>query len=86
MTSFERETVEFQPVAVTLNGAPVTAGVTFAIVGPGVRPTTFSAPTTIGGQIGVMVQNLAPGGYYIWARVASSPEVVILRCGYINVK
>jgi hypothetical protein len=86
MTSFERETVEFQPVTVTLNGTPVTTGVKFAIAVPGARPATFSAPATLAGEIGVMVQGLAPGGYYIWAQITSSPETPVIRCGYINIK
>ena len=85
MTTYERESIEFQPVTVTVDGVAVTDGVTFCIAPPSERPTRFTPPTTLGGKIGVMVQGLTPGGYRIWARILSNPEQPIINCGYISV-
>jgi len=86
MTTFERESIEFQPVTVTLDGQPVnTAILALAIVPHGSRPTTFTAPTIINGKPGVMIQGLTPGVHKIWAKVTSNPETPILACGYITI-
>ena len=85
MTSYERESIEFLPVTVTVDGQPVTAGVTFCIAPQSARPTEFAAPVTLGGKIGVMIQGLTPGGYRIWAKVTSNPETPVINCGYITV-
>jgi len=86
MNTYERESIEFQPVTVTVNGAPVTSGVTFAITPNGTRPLAYVAPTTVDGKIGVMVQGLAHGLYDVWAKVNSTPEAVVINCGYISVR
>ena len=83
--TYPRETVEFQPVTVLIDGAPVTAGVTFAVVAYGDRPVTFTAPVTLGGQIGVMVSGLVPGMWVVWAQVADAPEMVIIDTGAFTV-
>jgi len=86
MTTFERESIEFQPVTVTLDGQPAdTAALAFAITPQGTRPTTFTPPTIIGGKPGVMVQGLPVGNHTIWAKATSSPEIPIMACGYITV-
>jgi len=85
MTSYERETVEFQPVTVTVNGQPVTTGVTFCIAPQAERPVTYTPPVTLGGSIGVMIQGLTPGGYRIWAKVDSNPEQPVINCGFISI-
>ena len=82
---FPRETVEFLPVTVTVDGAAVTTGVTFAVVTLGTRPTTFVAPTTLGGKIGVMVGGYAAGYWQVFAKVVSSPETPVIDCGYFSV-
>ena len=83
--SYPRETVEFQPVTVTINGTAVTTGVTLAVVTAGSRPVTFSTPTTIGPNIGVMVTGLTPGAWEVYAKVASSPEIPVILCGWFQV-
>lgn len=82
---YPRETVEFQPVAVTVDGAPVLTGVTFAVVVDGTRPVTFTAATALAGKIGVMVTGMATGHWRVFAKVASSPETPVIDCGYFNV-
>ena len=83
MNSYERESIEFQPVIVTVDGAVVTSGFTVAIVPNGARPTTYVAPITLAGKTGVMIQGLTPGLYGVWAKVASTPETVVIKCGTV---
>jgi len=86
MNIYERESIEFQPVTVTVNGAPGTSGLTVAIPPNSTRPLAYGAPTTVDRKIGVMVQGLAHGLYDVWAQVASTPETVVMNCGYISVR
>lgn len=79
---YPRESIEFQPVTVTLNGLNITAGVLFQVAPTGDRPTgAWVAPTTLSGVIGVMVSGQLPGVYTVWAQIASSPETTVLNCG-----
>jgi len=84
-TDYPRESVEFQPVTVTVDGTPVTTGVQFCITAHGGRPVTWVAPTTLDGKIGVMVTGLTPGLYDIWAQITSSPEIPVIDCGIISI-
>jgi len=86
MAQYERETKQFHPVEVTLDGAPVTTGVELAVTTPGVRPTTWTEADTMGDKVGLMVQNMAPGPYTVWARVTSGLERVVLDTGTIHVR
>lgn len=85
MSTYPRETVEFVPVTVTVNGSVVTAGVEFAVVQDGARPSTWSAATSLSGSIGVLISGLTPGQWNIWARVSASPETPVINCGFITV-
>lgn len=78
---YPKESVEFQPVTVTVDGVAVTSGVKFSVVAWGSAPGTFSTPTTLGGQIGVMVGTYLPGNWGVWAQVTSSPETPVINCG-----
>lgn len=83
---FQRESVEFQPVTVTVAGVAVTTGVTFSVTAEDARPATFSAATTLSGQIGVMVDTLDPGTYRVWAQITGAPpETPVLDCGTFRV-
>lgn len=82
---YPRETVEFQPVEVTVNGTAVTSNVTFCVAAVGERPSTFGTAVTLSGEIGVMVTGYDPGTYTVWAKVASSPETPVLDCGSFRV-
>jgi hypothetical protein len=84
-TDYPRETIEFQPVTVTVDGVAVTTGVQLCTVPNGSRPTGWAAPTALSGKIGVMVTGLAPGLYGIWAQITSSPEIPVINCGTISV-
>lgn len=85
MNTYPRETVEFQPVVVTVDGAAVTTGVQFAVVTAGARPTVWVAPATLGDAIGVMVEGFTPGTWHVWAQVSSAPEMPVIDCGAFDV-
>jgi hypothetical protein len=84
---FQRETYEFQPIQVTVNGSAVTTNVTAAIVELGARPVTFGTVTTIGTAIGVMVNGtaLGVGTFEVYAKVTDSPEVPVLNAGTFRI-
>lgn len=85
INSYPRETVEFVPVTVKVGGVEVLTGVTIAVVPSGARPTQFDTPTTLAGKIGVMITDLTPGDYIVFAKVASSPESPVVDCGALRV-
>lgn len=78
---YPRETVEFQPVVVTIDGQVITAGVQFAITAGSERPTVWLDPVLIGGKAGLMIDGPAPGLYRVWARVTDAPEQPVIDCG-----
>jgi hypothetical protein len=72
-----RETKEWVgPVTVT----PADATVELAFISSRLRPVEddWQAPDVIEDQIGVLVDQPAKGEYSLWARVTSSPEVVVI--------
>lgn len=81
--SYPRETVEFQPVTVAINGLSVLVGIQFALTSGTARPTTWANPATVSGKIGVMITGLAPGIWTVWAKVVYSPETPVINCGSI---
>jgi hypothetical protein len=83
--AYPRESVEFQPVRVTLNGAGVTTGLSFAVVPDGRRPVTFTPAAVIGNEAGVMVSGMTPGTYRIYAQLTSGPETPVIDCGYFYI-
>lgn len=82
---FQRETIEFLPVTVTRNGTPTTTGIEFAITPHSTRPTTWTPPTTLGTDIGVMVEGLPPGAYKVWARITATAETPVLQAATFEV-
>lgn len=85
---FQRETLEFLPINVWVNGTAVTAAVEATIVELGARPTTWGSAVTLGTAIGVMVNGTAlggPGTYQVFARITDSPEVPVLDVGTFRV-
>jgi hypothetical protein len=84
---YERETLEFQPVSVTLDDVEITTNVEFAVLLGNARPVEldWATPTTLDDRIGVMVDSLTPGTYAVWARITSTPEVPVIDCGRFRV-
>lgn len=83
--AYPRESVEFQPVQVTRDGALVTEGLSFAVVLDGQRPETFTPATVINDVPGVMVNALAAGTYRIYAQLTAGPETPVVDCGYFYI-
>ena len=87
--SYPRETKEFQPIRVKVktNGVEVKImnGVEFAVIPSGTRPMAWVEPITLDGELGVMVNALAPGTWLVWARITSLPEIPVIYCGDFKV-
>lgn len=83
MNIYPRESVEFQPILVTLDGVVKTTGVETQITLPAVRPssTGWISAITLGTEIGCMVSGLTVGTFKVWARVTDSPEIPVIDCG-----
>lgn len=81
MPSYPRETIEFQPVSISVNGVVVTTGIEYAVTTDGARPLVWNIPTILDGKTGFMVQGQPPGTYTVWARVTANPETVVINCG-----
>lgn len=79
--SIPRESREFIPITVTVDGQPVTANVKVSTTPYGARPTVWVDPVTLGGRIGVMTTPGEPGIILVWAQVTSSPEAPVVYCG-----
>lgn len=80
---YPRESVEFQPILVTVDGTTVTTNVETQITSVSGRPssTSWIPAVTLDGQIGLMIQGLSVGTYEVWARVSDSPEIPVIDCG-----
>lgn len=83
--SYQRESVEFLPVTVTVDGTPVTTGIEFCVTDRNARPVTWVAPYVLGDESGILISDYEVGTYIVWARVTDSPEVVVLVCGQFSV-
>lgn len=80
---YPRESVEFQPILVTVDGTTVTANVETQITSVSGRPSSSAwiPAVTLDGQIGLMIEGLSVGTYEVWARVSDSPEIPVIDCG-----
>ena len=85
--SYPRETYEFQPVEVLVDGASVTAGVRLSIVKSGARPGAWVSPASLEGKIGFFVGGYGPGEWDVWAQghPLDSPEIPVVYCGSIRI-
>jgi len=84
---YPRESVEFQPILITLDGVTVTTAVETQITTPAARPssTGWITAATLSGEIGTMVSGLATGSWTVLARITSSPEIPVINCGTFSV-
>ena len=84
---YPRESVEFQPVLVTLDNVAFTSGVQFAVLKPNDRPISsdwFSA-TLLQGATGFLTGSYVAGTWKVWAKIADSPETPVIDCGSFQV-
>ena len=84
---YPRESVEFQPVLVTLDNNPVTDSVEFAVLKPNDRPqdSDWFAATLLQGETGFLTGTYGVGVWKVWARVTDSPEEPVIDCGSFQV-
>ena len=85
VNTYERETVEFQPIVITRDGAVITTNIETCITVIDVRPVTWLSAVTLGGKVGCMIQNLSAGAYEVWVRVTDSPEIPVKSAGTFQV-
>ncbi len=84
---YPRESVEFQPVLVTLDNVSVTSNVQIAVLKPTDRPVEadWFAATVLNGEVGFLTGTYAYGTWNVWARVVGSPEEPVINCGSIQI-
>lgn len=83
MNEYPRETLELVWASVTARGTgtPVTSGVKLAVSKLGERPESWTDPTVEGDKLGVMIDQLEPGYYKMWAQASVPPEAPVMECG-----
>ena len=84
ITRYPRETVEFIAIAVEVDGNPV-VDFQYAVTLDGVRPATWSTPTTLGIRKGFLLSASPVGLYTVWVRYTSNPEIPVLEAGQFRV-
>lgn len=87
-TIIERESIEFVPVTVTLDGEPTQTGVTLAIVPVGERPEEFTDRYELDDEIGILVDGptLGEGYFFVWYKITDNPEIPVGRAGRIQIR
>lgn len=84
-----RESVEFLPVSVLVDGEPPDpADVEIAVVSERDRPADddWSAAFVLEGRTGVIIDGLDPARYRVWVKVINSyPETPVLAAGLLTV-
>jgi len=86
--TYPQETKEFQPIRVKVDGVEVTTGVEVAVIPPSTRPIlTDWVPATVltTGRLAILIQDLAPGVWNVWARVTTEDELAVVYCGNFKV-
>ena len=84
---YPRESVEFQPVLITLDNVSITTGIQIAVLKTNDRPVDgdwFTA-STLSGQAGFFTGSYAAGTWKVWAKVSDSPETPVIDCGVFQV-
>jgi len=85
MNTYQRETIEHQPVTTKVNGVATTTGLKYSVVLTGARPTAWLDPVTVDGKPGVMIQGYQPGVYTIYVQVTANPETPVENAGQFQV-
>lgn len=82
MIRYERETAQFQGVEVCFDGVPVFSGVQLSLALGSERPTQWQDPILRDGVIGLMVEGLTPGQWFVYAKVADGTgDIPVKECG-----
>ena len=83
--SYDRSSVEFQPVNVTRDGVVITTNITTSITAPNTRPTVWIPTVTLSGKVGFMISGLSSGLYQVWVQINSGAETPVLNAGTIQI-
>ena len=84
---YPRESVEFQPVLITLDNSVITSNVQLAVLTPNDRPLSsdwFNA-TILQGATGFLTGSYTAGTWKVWAQITDSPEIPVIDCGVFQV-
>lgn len=85
MSTYLKESIEFQQIIVTVDGQPST---TFhvSLVPYGQRPGTWAPNMELDGKHGILIENLEPGEYWIYTKVEDNPETPVLLAGQVRIR
>lgn len=74
------------PVTSLTTGAPITAGVEYALLPVGsTAAKTWTAAVIRDGKTGAIINGLAVGFYEVSARITAPPDTVVVDCGTFEV-
>ncbi|GGJ55613.1 hypothetical protein [Glutamicibacter ardleyensis] len=85
MSTYLKESIEFQQILVTVDGQPRT-DFQVSLVSYGQRPGEWAANVEVDGKHGVMIENLEPGEYWIYTKVEDNPETPVLLAGRVYIR
>lgn len=85
MTIYLKESVEFQAIEVTRDGA-ATSDFEVCIVRAGERAAGWEPATVVDGKPGVMIEGLDFGEYWVYVRIQDNPETPVLRAGTVTIR
>jgi hypothetical protein len=85
VSTIPRESVEWWPFVVTVDGVPVTSGVETAITATSARPVSWNPATVRDGKTVVRIAGLMPDAYRVWARITRSDETAVVDLGVFSV-
>lgn len=85
---YERETNEFQPIVVVVDGVTLTTvtGLNFSITDLSTRPSVWIAAELYGGAVGLWVTGMSVGTYQVWWKYVIGSETIIRRSGQLIVR
>lgn len=84
-TTTPRESAEWRPFTVTVDGSPTTTGVETAVAPMGSRPITWTPATVRGNKTLIRVEGLPVGTYGAWARTTRGDETAVTFLGYFTI-
>lgn len=86
MISLPRETKEYIPVTVQIDGVTTNTGVELVVMPANARPSGWAAAVLDPqGRTMVLVDSLSAGIYAVWARVTAGDEVSVIEAGEIAI-
>jgi hypothetical protein len=83
--TFPRESVEFLPVSIDVDGAAFDGGFEVCVKPYADRPSGWAAAVVVDDVRGVMLTGMTRGVYRVWARVSDVPETPVIDCGFIEI-